>query len=144
MTSAGGDADGGSAPESMSLTGSGHLAWVETDASGRFHYTAPFRWIEQVEHAFYRDVVPSLDLGSLPRRAVHATYDRALRMGDPWTVEMTVERIGSTSATYAWRVLSGDELCVNGGHTVVHVDEDGRPAPLPDQLVAGLMAHQRG
>lgn len=127
------------------LTASGNLAMVETDASGRFHYTAPYRWIEQVEHSFYRrEVTPALQLGSLPRREVHAVYDRSLRMGDPWTVEMTVERIGRTSITYAWRVTSEDELCVQGGHTVVYVDAEGWPARLPDQLVTALRVHQSG
>ena len=114
------------------------VAWADTDASGRFHFAAPLRWVEDVEHEAYR--AAGLDPGRFPRRAVSSSYTRSLRAGDPYTVDLDVERVGSTSITYRWRVLSDDAVCVEGEHTVVHVDDDGRPAPVPDSLRAVLAA----
>jgi acyl-CoA thioester hydrolase len=115
--------------------------WSETDASGSFHFTAPLRWAEDAEHALVR--AAGGDPGSFPRRAVSSSYLRPLRAGDQYTVDIAVERIGSTSITYWWRVLSGDAVCVEGGHTAVHLDGTGRPAPVPDALRSALSAHQR-
>ncbi|MBD3926158.1 hypothetical protein IEZ26_16155 [Nocardioides cavernae] len=69
-----------------------------------------------------------------PRRAVGATYERPLVDGQEYVVELGVDRLGTTSLTWTWRVLTGTEVAVTGSHTVVHVDESGRPAPVPDTL----------
>lgn len=127
----------------MTATGAGDtsrvVTWSETDASGRFHFTAPLRWAEDTEHGLYRSV--GLDPASFPRRAVSSTYQASLRAGDAYTVDLAVGRVGSTSITYRWRVRSGGSVCVEGEHTVVHVDGQGRPTAVPDALrevLAGL------
>lgn len=122
---------------------SGHVAagvvsWSDTDASGRFHFTAPWRWVENAEHALYRSLVPGVEVGRFPRRAVSATYERPLLAGDEYTIELDVEKVGRTSIAYAWRIVGPDGVCVTGGHTVVHVDVTGRPAEVPQDLRAGL------
>jgi acyl-CoA thioester hydrolase len=114
------------------------VPWSDTDASGRFHFTAPLRWVEDVEHRAYR--AAGLDPGRFPRRAVTSSYVRSLRAGDPYTADVSVERLGTTSITYRWQVFSHGELCVEGSHTVVHVDDDSRPAPLPESLRSVLAA----
>ena len=35
-------------------TESSRVAWVDTDAGGRIHFTAAFRWAEQAETALMR------------------------------------------------------------------------------------------
>jgi acyl-CoA thioesterase FadM len=117
------------------------VLWAETDASGSFHFTAPLRWAEDAEHALLR--AAGGDPGAFPRRAVNSSYLRPLRAGDKYTVDIGVERIGSSSITYWWRVLSGDAVCVEGGHTAVHLDATGRPVPVPDSLRSALEPHVR-
>jgi acyl-CoA thioester hydrolase len=119
----------------------GVVLWAETDASGSFHFTAPLRWAEDAEHALLR--AAGGDPAAFPRRAVNSSYLRPLRAGDAYTVDIGVERIGSSSVTYSWRVLCGGEVCVEGGHTAVHLDASGRPTPVPDALRAGLQPHLR-
>jgi len=114
------------------------VSWSETDASGRFHFTAPFRWAEDAEHALYRRTTPSLDPASFPRRTASATYHRPLRAGDRYTVKLDVECIGRTSITYRWHILSADIVCAEGSHTVVHIDSSGRPAAVPESLRSTL------
>ena len=117
------------------------VPWSDTDASGRFHFTAPFRWAENAEHELLR--AAGFGPEPFPRRAVTSSYLRPLMAGDPYTVDIGVEQIGSTSITYWWRVLSGGEVCVEGSHTAVHLDDSGRPCPLPDPLRAALNRHVR-
>jgi acyl-CoA thioesterase FadM len=117
------------------------VSYWETDASGSFHYTAPLRWAEDAEHALLLSV--GTKPGSFPRRVVNSSFLRPLRAGDTYTVDLEVERIGSTSITYRWRVLSGGAVCVEGSHTVVHVDSEGRPKPVPESLRRGLIPHVR-
>jgi acyl-CoA thioesterase FadM len=117
------------------------VTWSETDASGSFHFAAPLRWAEDAEHALLR--AAGSDPASFPRRAVSSSYLRPLRAGDTYTVDLGVERIGSSSITYWWRVLSGDTVCVEGGHTAVHLDGTGRPSPVPDTLRSALAPHVR-
>lgn len=124
----------------MAICGQGQVAWSDTDASGRFHYTAAMRWVENAEHDFYRSVDPGFPIGAMPRRVVTATYHRPLAAGDVFRAELEPQRIGSTSISYRWRVLRGEDLCVEGEHTVVHVGADGRPAPLPVELRRALEA----
>lgn len=118
----------------------GVVAWSETDASGWIHFTAPQKWAENAEHGLCRSLVPGIDVGAFPRKEVTATFRRPLRAGDAYVVAIRPARLGTTSVTYAWTVACGDEVCVEGGHTVVHVGSDGRPAPVPAALRAAMEA----
>src|ERR687886_388171 len=46
------------------------VAWVDTDAGGRIHFTAAFRWAEAAETGLGRSLGLLQDWGDLPRRAV--------------------------------------------------------------------------
>jgi YbgC/YbaW family acyl-CoA thioester hydrolase len=114
------------------------VAWVDTDAGGRIHFTAAFRWAEEAETALCRSLGLLDDWGDLPRRAVEAEYLHVLVFEDEIEVELAPERVGGTSVTYAWEIRRAGEVCVRGRHTAVHVDADGRPAPLPDAMRRAL------
>ncbi|MBH0121926.1 3-keto-5-aminohexanoate cleavage protein, partial [Rhodococcus sp. CX] len=74
----------------------------------------------------------------LVERAVSATFERPFVDGDEYVVELEVEKLGNSSIVFAWRILSGDAVAVTGSHTVVHLDEEGRPSPVPEPLRATL------
>lgn len=114
----------------------GVVAFSETDASGRFHYTSALKWAENAEHELYR--VAGVPITGFPRRAVSATFERPFVDGDEYVVELRVEKLGTSSISYIWRILGGDAVAVTGAHTVVHLDESGRPAPVPANLRAVL------
>ena len=44
----------------------------------------------------------------------------------------------TTTITYAWTISKHGEPDIVGGHTVVHVGADGRPAPIPDRIREAL------
>lgn len=119
------------------------VAWIDTDAGGRIHFTAAFRWAEAAETALIRSLVLLDDWSAYPRRAVEAEYLAVLRFDDEFEVELAPERIGTSSITYGWEIRRPDgEVCIRGRHTAVHVDDDGRPAPLGPEVRRALGAAQ--
>jgi acyl-CoA thioester hydrolase len=106
------------------------VAWIDTDAGGRIHFTAPFRWAEAAETALLRSLGLVDDWADYPRRAVEAEYLAVLRFEDEFELELSPERVGTSSITYVWDIRCDGNVCIRGRHTVVHVDADGRPAPL--------------
>ena len=116
------------------------VAWVDTDAGGRIHFTAAFRWAEKAETGLARKLGLLDRWGSYPRRRVEAEFLKVLVFEDEIEVRIRVERVGRTSITYAWEIAKDGEPYVVGGHTVVFVDGEGRPEPLTDEIRAALSA----
>jgi acyl-CoA thioester hydrolase len=114
------------------------VAWVDTDAGGRIHFAAAFRWAEAAETALLRSLGLLDEWADFPRRAVEAEYLSVLRFEDEIEIELRPEHVGTTSISYGWDIRRNGELCIRGRHTVVHVDRDGRPAPLPEALRRAL------
>jgi YbgC/YbaW family acyl-CoA thioester hydrolase len=116
----------------------GRVAWVDTDAGGRIHFTAAFRWAEAAETTLMREAGMLDGWGDYPRRKVEAEYLRVLRFEDEFELRLWVDRLGTTSITYAWEISSAGEVCIRGAHTVVHVDRDGAPGELPERIRVAL------
>jgi YbgC/YbaW family acyl-CoA thioester hydrolase len=117
------------------------VAWVDTDAGGRIHFTAAFRWAEAAETELMRRLgLANEEWGFFPRRKVEAEYLKVLRFDDEIEVRLRVDNVGRTSVTYAWTIGKGGEPHVKGRHTVVYVNGDGQPEPLSDALRAVLDA----
>jgi acyl-CoA thioesterase FadM len=114
------------------------VAWVDTDAGGRIHFTAAFRWAEAAETGLMRRIGLLGRWGDYPRRKVEAEFLRVLRFEDEIETRLRVERVGTTSVTYAWEIRRDGEPFVVGRHTVVHVDADGRPEALPEEIRRSL------
>lgn len=111
------------------------VAWIDTDAGGRIHFTAVFRWAELAEAGLRRALDLLGDWGNYPRRRVEADYLEVLRFEDEIEVRIRPERLGTSSITYAWRIIRAGQVCVEGRHTVVHVGADGGGAvPLPSDV----------
>jgi acyl-CoA thioester hydrolase len=114
------------------------VLWIDTDAGGRIHFTAAFRWAEAAELGLYRALGLTDRVPYLPRRHVEADYHRVLVFEDEIELALGVASVGTTSVTYEWRIERDGELAVEGRHTVVNVDDDGRAQPLDDAFRAAL------
>ena len=114
------------------------VAWADTDAGGRIHFTAAFRWAEVAETGLRRRLGLMDGWGSYPRRRVEADFHRVLRFEDEVEVRIRPERLGRTSITWTWDIRRDGELCVEGRMTVVHVGAEGRPEPLPERVRGAL------
>ena len=112
----------------------GRVAWSDTDAGGRIHFTAALRYAENAENGLRRRLGILDDWGDYPRRRVEADYRRVLVFDDEVDVRIRAERVGTTSITWAWEIVHDGEVYVDGRHTVVHVDDQGRPVPLSSEV----------
>jgi hypothetical protein len=59
------------------------VAWVDTDAGGRIHWSAVFRWAELAEHALLRSLGRDRgEAGPYPRRSAEVIYHHPLEFDD--------------------------------------------------------------
>ena len=120
------------------------VAWVDTDASGLIHYTAPLRWFEVAEHALMRRLLGGRGLPAertflLPRVHVEADFRAPLRYPDEFECVARVAGVGRSSVTFAYDVRRLDgPVCVVGRIVAVAVDLDGHTMPLPAEMRAAL------
>ena len=114
------------------------VAWVDTDAGGRIHFSNAFRWAELAETSLLRRLGLLERWGDYPRKHAGAEFHKVLVFEDEIDVMLRVERVGRTSITYAWTIAKDGEVYIDGRHTVVNVDRDGRPEPLSDDVRAAL------
>lgn len=123
------------------------VRWVDTDASGRIHYTAAFRYFEIAEWELFRRAgIPfrehEREFG-LPRKEVKATFHEMISVDDELAVHIEPERMGTTSISFVIEVFKEKRNCISGKITVVFVGNDGRPIPIPDYIRQALAAENR-
>jgi acyl-CoA thioester hydrolase len=117
------------------------VSWCDCDPSGLIRFQAPFDWVVDAEVELLREAGVGDAFGTMPRVAASAEYRRPLVFDDAVEVEVRVSELGTSSVRYAFRVLQGEEACVTGSITAVHV-ADGRATPLPDAVRAALESEQ--
>jgi acyl-CoA thioester hydrolase len=110
------------------------VPWVDTDASGRIHYTAAFRWVELAEIELFRDHNLMADRNRYPRRNVEAEFLGPIEFDDELDIELSVDRIGRSSLTFKWSARKVDEVVARGSQTIVYVDGAGQSTALPEAV----------
>ena len=101
------------------------VQFAETDMAGVVYFANYFRWMEEVEHAYFR----SLGLGiimhhegrevSWPRVAVSCEYFKPLRFEDEIELRLRVMKVGEKSFNYEVDVVKEDETVARGKATSV-------------------------
>ena len=112
------------------------VAFGDTDASGWMHFPNIFRYFEEAEHAFLRSsgvLVFDRAQGGWPRVKVTCDYKRPLLTGERIEVLIAVSRVGHSSVTWDFEVLtSSGETAAFGSVTTVRVDHEGKTQPISD------------
>ena len=118
------------------------VAFMDTDMSGRIHYTAAMRYFETAEHSLMRQVYQEVGIAhqaNLPRVHVEADFGEALRFEDELDCRATVLKVGRSSITYGFEISRADGLmCVTGKIVAVWIGDDGRPQPISAAVRAAL------
>src|SRR5260370_1542062 len=120
------------------------IRFVDTDASGRIHYTALLRHFEAAEFEFLRAIgspyTSFVDEGvGFPRVHVECDYLSALRCDDLISITVTVDRVGGTSFTLAFAVSTGGGAAAKGKITIVCIDPPTqRSRPVPERMAKAL------
>ena len=123
------------------------VAWDELDIMGLLHHA---RFAVHVERAFSA-LLEDLGYGYDPDPAVNADrrhavvsltacFEAPVSAPGPVLVRLSVMRLGRSSLTMAWSVLSasGTVRHAHGERVVVHVDQANRPAPWSPEFRTGL------
>ena len=118
------------------------VAFGDTDASGWMHFPNIFRYFEEAEHAFLRSrdvLVFDRAQGGWPRVKVSCDYKRPLLTGDRIEVLLGVSRVGTSSVTWDFEVItSTGDLAAFGSVTTVRVNHEGKPQPISDAERAAI------
>jgi YbgC/YbaW family acyl-CoA thioester hydrolase len=115
------------------------IRFVDTDASGRIHYTALFRFFEAAETELFRTFGISYTRGSYNFPRVHAECDirLALLHDDLIEVEVCLTKLGTSSMRFEFRVLKDGSVAATGAVVMVCMDRQSqRSIPIPDELRA--------
>lgn len=128
------------------------VAFADTDMAGIVHFSMFFRYMEEAEHALRRHIGLSIhdrfdpaDENSriaFPRVSARCDYSAPARCEDEIDIHVTVEKLGKSSITYAFRMLrAGEELAVGEMTCVCCRFHDGvKPTPtaLPAKIAEKL------
>jgi acyl-CoA thioester hydrolase len=120
------------------------VTFHEVDSAGIVHFSVYFRYMEEAEHALWREAGLSIasrsaNLG-FPRVSAAFDYYRPLRFEDEFDARIRIVAIGDKSISYVCTLTKGDERIATGTVTVVCVSrgEDGvmKSQPLPPHITA--------
>lgn len=122
------------------------IRFIDTDASGRIHYTCMFRYFESAEIEFLRTVGISYRETeiSFPRVHVECDYRLQLRFDDVIQIEVCLTKLGRSSVRFEFRALRSGEVAATGAIVVVCMDGGTqRSTPIPDGIRAQLASIMR-
>ena len=119
------------------------VTFAETDMAGIAHFSNYFRWMEEVEHAFFRchglSVAMTHDNVEIgwPRVNVGCEYYGPVRFEDELELRLRVTKVGGKSLSYEVDFLAGDKLVALGKSTSVccqHTPAGLKAITIPDPI----------
>jgi acyl-CoA thioester hydrolase len=110
------------------------IQWFDTDASTKYHNTAPLRLMEEAEVVLLDRLGILRDVyGKLPRAHATIDYRRPLRFWDECEIGVEVSDVGRSSITYAFSIADTEGRVASEGKVVaVLVDDEVKPRPWPE------------
>ena len=115
------------------------IQWFDTDASTKYHNTAPLRLMEEAEAALLDQLGIIKEVyGRMPRAHVSVDYRRPLRFWDETDVYLRVAKVGRTSITYEFAIRDASTTYAEGKVIAVFITDDGEPSPWPERYRALL------
>jgi acyl-CoA thioester hydrolase len=112
------------------------VAFADTDASGRVHFSKILIYAERAEHDFLTQkgitVFAPEQLG-WPRVKVSCDYRQSLFFQEKIEVVLTLEKVGNSSVTWQFEIIKENgTLAAQGGMVTVRVNSKGEPFPFTD------------
>jgi acyl-CoA thioester hydrolase len=119
------------------------IRFIDTDASGRIHYTAMFRYFESAEIEFVRESGLVYGKGgyAFPRVHVECDFLLAIVHDDLIEIEVFLTRLGRSSMRFEFRTMKSGELAAKGVIVIACMDiRTQRAVPIPEDLRQKLAA----
>lgn len=103
---------------------SSRIEWADTDAGGHHHNSVIFRLVEAAEAELVRQLGLNGYFPAVPRVRHEADFRAPLWFGQEVTTRLWVEKVGTSSLTYAFEVWGEafeerDRLCAASGRVIV-------------------------
>jgi len=126
--------------------------FYETDAAGIVHFSAFFRYMEEAEHALWREAGLSIhpsggDIG-FPRVATSFEFHRPLRFEQEFDVSMRIVAMTRKTIRYACLVTHGETKIATGSLTIACVrrrpNEPMTAIEIPPEIAACLQVAPDG
>jgi YbgC/YbaW family acyl-CoA thioester hydrolase len=126
------------------------VQFAETDAAGIVHFAMFYRYMEEAEHAMWRDAGLSIEPPGAavgwPRVAASFTFHRPLRFEDEFDVRIAVAAVKSRTIEYTCTIARGGETVATGAMTIACVrktpGEPMRSTEVPRDIVQALTAQR--
>jgi 4-hydroxybenzoyl-CoA thioesterase/acyl-CoA thioester hydrolase len=120
------------------------VQFYETDTAGVVHFSWYFRYMEEAEHAMWREAGLSIHAPESefvwPRVAATCDYHRPLRFEQEFDIVIRIVEIGARTIRYACELTDGTTTFATGSLTIACVTRqpDGRlkTADIPADVVA--------
>jgi acyl-CoA thioester hydrolase len=126
--------------------------FYETDAAGIVHFSAFFRYMEEAEHALWREAGLSIhpfegDIG-FPRVATSFDFHRPLHFEQEFDVWMRIVAMTRKTIRYACLVMQGETKIATGSLTIACVrrrpNEPMTAIDIPPEIAARLQVAPDG
>ena len=120
------------------------VQFYETDMAGIVHFSWFFRYMEEAEHALWREAGLSIfpagaEIG-WPRVSTSFDFHRPLRFEDEFEVVLRVAAITEKTIRYTCHVTSGETKIATGALTIACVskrpNEPMKSIPIPPDVAA--------
>ena len=120
------------------------VQFAEVDSARIAHFSRYFRYMEEAEHALWREaglsIMPRDFTVGWARVGASFDYHAPLFFEDEFDVDIRIARIGERSIRYDCRVTRGSDRIASGTMTVVCVIAGGEgqmvSAPIPPEIAA--------
>jgi acyl-CoA thioester hydrolase len=120
----------------------------ETDVAGIVHFSWFFRYMEEAEHALWREAglsihPPNTDIG-WPRVAASFEFHRALRFEEEFDVLLRIAALTKKTIKYACVLKQGDADIATGTMTIVCVPKHAEPLKaidIPREIAERFQVH---
>jgi len=122
--------------------------FYETDAAGIVHFSTFFRYMEEAEHALWREsgltiANRGVDIG-WPRVSAAFDYFRPLRFEDEFEILIRIEEVLEKRIRYSCTLFHDGEKAAAGSMTIACVrkrpNEPMKSTPIPPEILSRLLA----
>jgi acyl-CoA thioester hydrolase len=126
------------------------VQFYETDAAGIVHFSWFFRYMEEAEHAMWREAGLSIhpagsDIG-WPRIAASFDFRRALRFEDEFAVVIQIAEMNRRTIRYGCALENADDTLATGSMTIacVRTGPSMQAIEIPAEVVKALTLGAQG
>jgi YbgC/YbaW family acyl-CoA thioester hydrolase len=124
------------------------VEFAETDMAGQVHFANFFRYMEEAEHAIWRQAGMRIAAEGRehlwPRISAQCDFKSRLKVDDEFEVRTEMAKVSNRTIQWAHTLVRGETVIATGTVTAVCVKEDTdgsiKAVPIPEDILNRLRA----